>query len=87
EAFVATATAVGLIVDGARMPVYFFTQLGGIREHLSLIGIAVAGVLIGTVLGIRFLKHIPETEFRKVISVLILFLGGFMVYRGLGDLI
>ena len=28
EAFVATATAVALIVDGARMPVYFVTQTG-----------------------------------------------------------
>jgi len=32
QAFVATATAIGLVVDAARMPVYFATELGAIAR-------------------------------------------------------
>src|SRR5262245_8001202 len=32
EAFVATATAVALVIDGARLPVYLATQAQGIRD-------------------------------------------------------
>jgi len=75
DTFVATATAIGLFVDGARMPVYLVTQHAQLRTLWLQIAIATAGVVIGTVFGTRLLKRIPEKTFRVVVSLLILGLG------------
>ncbi len=47
QAFVATATAIGLVVDAARMPVYFATQPRQIAHIWVLILIATLGALAG----------------------------------------
>src|SRR5512143_1358817 len=83
-AFVATATAIGLIVDAARMPVYFATQAHGILAIWPLVLAAIAGALAGTLLGERVLRRIPERIFRGVVAVLLLALGGWMLIRGGG---
>ncbi len=84
EAYVATATAIGLIVDGARMPVYFATQTHGILSEWRLILFAIAGVLAGTFGGVRLLRRISERVFRKSVSLLIAALGVYMMAKGLG---
>jgi len=75
EAFVATATAVGLMVDAARMPVYLFTQLGEIAAAWPYVAAATIGTVIGTLVGGRVLRRIPEAAFRQAVSGLILVLG------------
>ena len=75
ESLVATATAIGLIVDAARMPVYVINYPHAIAEHTTLILVAVAGVLIGTIWGVKLLRQIPERAFRRILSSLILALG------------
>src|SRR5688500_12651800 len=60
DAFVATATAIGLIVDIARMPVYFVTARAEIAAIWPVIAIATAGVIAGTLAGRRLLSRIPE---------------------------
>jgi hypothetical protein len=75
EAFVATSTAVGLIVDGARMPVYVRSEGRALLPIAGLIGIAVIGVLAGTLAGRAILGRIPEPVFKRVISSLVLLLG------------
>ena len=82
QAFVATATAIGLVVDGARMPVYFATQTAAIARIWPLVLIATLGTLAGTVLGVRTLRRIPETAFRRVVAILLLLLGTYMLLRG-----
>lgn len=75
EAFVATATAIALMVDAARMPVYFASeahQLAHVGKYLVL---GTIGVVIGTVVGQRVLTKIPEKVFRRIISLIILGLG------------
>ena len=79
KAFVATATAIALIVDGARMPVYFFTSPETVRRLGAWIAIMAAGVAIGTLLGGKVLARIPETWFRRLVSLLILALGIVML--------
>jgi uncharacterized protein len=79
RAFVATATAIALIVDGARMPVYFFTSPDTVQRLAFLIAVMVAGVTIGTLAGARVLARIPEIYFRRVVSLLILTLGIVML--------
>ena len=81
QAFVATATAIGLVVDAARMPVYFATELDAIMRIWPLVLIATAGTLAGTLLGVRTLRRIPETVFRRVVAVLLLLLGTYMLVR------
>jgi uncharacterized membrane protein YfcA len=79
KTFVATATAIALIVDGARMPVYFFTHPETVQRLALWIGVMVAGAIIGTLAGGRILRRIPEITFRRLVSLLILALGVVML--------
>jgi uncharacterized membrane protein YfcA len=82
ESFVATATAVALFVDGARLPVYLATQWREIAGLWELLAISTIGVVIGTVGGTRLLGRLPESVFRRVLGVLLLLLGAYMVMNG-----
>ncbi len=79
KTFVATATAIALIVDGARMPVYFFNHPDTVQGLALLIVVMVSGCVIGTLAGGRILRRIPEKYFRRLVSVLILALGVVML--------
>jgi uncharacterized membrane protein YfcA len=81
KTFVATATAIALIVDGARMPVYFFTSPDTVHRLSLWIATMVAGASIGTVAGGRVLARLPEIYFRRLVSLLILSLGVVMMIR------
>ncbi len=83
ESFVATATAIGLAVDAARMPIYFWSEHEGILMNGKWIAIATLGAVAGTLLGTKLLKRLPERAFRRVVSGLIFFLGAFMFYQGI----
>jgi uncharacterized protein len=83
ESFVATATAIGLFVDGARMPVYVFTQHDELLRLSRWIVVASIGVTIGTVFGSRGLNRIPEAWFGRVLAVVLAILGSAMLIRGL----
>ena len=76
--FVATATAIALVVDAVRMPVYFWTQMRELIDAWPLIAVAGAGVVAGTLAGERVLRTIPEPVFRRLVAGLILALGVVM---------
>lgn len=83
QVFVGTATAVGLILDGVRLPVYLATSS---RELLALwptILVATIAVVCGTVFGHRVLIRIPEDRFRPTVAVLLVMLGTAMLFVGL----
>jgi uncharacterized protein len=80
EVFVATAVAVAVIVDGARLPVYAFSVGRQLTNMWPLLLIAIGGVIAGTLLGKTLLGRIPEALFRRVISVLLALLGVAMFY-------
>jgi len=84
ESFVATATAIALFVDAARLPIYLATEW---REMLSVwpfIAIATVAVVIGTALGTRVLGRVPQEIFRRVIAVFLIVLGLYMAIAGRG---
>jgi len=81
ESFVATATAIGLVVDGARLPVYLATEGREIARLWPLVLAGTAGAVSGTFLGQKALSRIPERVFRRVIAVLLLLLGAWMLAR------
>lgn len=79
KAFVATATAIALVVDGARMPVYFLTSPDTAEKLALWIVAMVGGVVIGTLAGKQVLQRIPQTYFRRLVALLILALGIVML--------
>jgi uncharacterized protein len=85
ESLVATATAVGLVVDGARMPIYLATQHQEMITNGVAIAIATLGVVLGTLLGGRALAWIPDMWFRRVLAVVLAGLGVAMVVRSFGS--
>jgi len=82
ESFVATATAIALFVDGARLPVYLATQGHEIAAIWPLVLAATGGVIIGTAFGTRLLGGVPQPVFRRGIAVLLVILGLYMVLVG-----
>jgi hypothetical protein len=79
RSFVATATAVGVIVDAVRMPVYFATEASGILSIGRLILVSTVGVLAGTFFGLTLLRGIRPQFFYRIVGGLILLLGIFML--------
>ncbi|HKA24834.1 MAG TPA: sulfite exporter TauE/SafE family protein [Candidatus Eisenbacteria bacterium] len=84
ESFVATATAIGLCVDVARVPVYLATQGAQIANAWRPLLVATVAVVIGTALGARLLARVPEKLFRRVVAVLLVGLGLYMMVTGGG---
>jgi hypothetical protein len=82
--FVATATAIALFVDAARLPVYLATQWREMAAAWPLLLVSTIGVVVGTAFGTRVLGRIPERAFRRIIAVFLLGLGIYMVVAG-GD--
>ena len=79
--FVATATAIALFVDGARMPVYFWAHGGAVSTMTSIIVVTTAGVVAGTLFGERVLRRIPQAAFRRVVALLLAMLGASLLWR------
>lgn len=74
-AFVATSTATGLLVDAVRMPIYIARAGSELSRFAMPIGVATAGVILGTVIGERLLFGLPAERFRRVVGALIGALG------------
>ena len=83
ESLVATATAIGVIVDTARMPVYLVTQGRALLPVGTYILLATAGCLIGTFWGVHVLKRIPAQWYKRILLSLICALGLYMSLNAL----
>lgn len=81
--FVGTATAVALMVDGARVPVYLWRLHGPMADMGAWLALATLGVVAGTLLGYRALARIPERWFRRIVAAILAFLGAAMIINGL----
>lgn len=86
ESFVATATAIALAVDAARLPVYLATQHQAMSGAWPAMLAATVGVLAGTIFGVRLLRRIPENIFRRSVAGLVLLLGIYMLVHGIREL-
>ena len=83
QAFVGTATAVALIVDGARLPVYLATTGDELVAMWPTVAAATAGVIVGTLSGHRLLMRIPDARFRFIVAVTLGVLGSAMLITAL----
>lgn len=79
DAFVATATAIALLVDLFRMPVYAALQFHQVLSQWPMVLIATVGVVVGTLSGKWMLQRIPQNIFRLIVSSIILALGIWML--------
>jgi uncharacterized membrane protein YfcA len=82
DQFVATATAITLMVDAARMPVYVVAERHQVAAIWPVVLAATVGVAAGTVGGARLLTRIPERRFRQIVGVILLGLGLATLIRG-----
>jgi uncharacterized membrane protein YfcA len=85
RAFVATATATGLIVDLARMPVYVATSGSEMLSVWPLALVGTAGVIVGTLFGGKLLARVPDRLFRPMVALLLAALGAAMLAQGLRE--
>ena len=76
---VATATAIALLVDVFRMPVYAALQHREVLAQWPLIVVATIGVVLGTLSGKWMLSRIPQNIFRMMVAGIILALGIWML--------
>jgi uncharacterized membrane protein YfcA len=72
---VATATASALLVDAARVPIYFVTAGGIIAGRIPLLLALSSGVVVGTFVGVPILGRIQEDTYRRLVGGLLLVLG------------
>jgi len=82
ESLVATATAIALLVDVVRTPVYLVTQGSDVLSQWPLILWLCGGVVVGTFVGWRLLLRIREAWFRRIVGIIVLLLGLYMLYQG-----
>lgn len=85
ESFVATATAVGLLVDAARMPVYLVAERAAVLRIWPTVTLATLGVVAGTLIGQRALAAVPEVLFRRLVALMLAALGVFMLVQGFSN--
>lgn len=83
QAYVATATAVGLIVDVSRMPVYFWVEKEKLSHLWPVLFTMSAGALAGTLAGTHLLSWIPEKIFKRTVSAVVILLGIFTLFQAL----
>lgn len=81
QSLVATATATGIIVDFARMPVYIATQAQAMVSAKVEIMVALIGCLVGTFWGVRVLERISPRRYKQALSLLICALGVYMILK------
>jgi uncharacterized protein len=82
ETFVATATAIGLMVDAARLPVYLINEGGEMSRFSIPILVTIAGVILGTIAGAHLLRRVPERWFRTIVALILMALGVAMIVQG-----
>ena len=73
--FVATTTAVALLIDMARVPVYLALEAAQLSRMWPTITLATLGVIAGTLFGETLLVRVPERRFRAVVGALLMLLG------------
>jgi uncharacterized membrane protein YfcA len=75
SAFVATATATGLLVDAARTPVYLWGGTAALLQIWPVLGVAVVGVTIGTLAGEPMLLGLSVRRFGQLVALAVALLG------------
>ena len=79
RAYMATATAVALLIDAARTPVYLARGAEALVGLAAPIAVATAGCVAGTILGERVFFRIPADRYRTLVGAAVIALGVWLV--------
>lgn len=82
--FLATSTAVALVVDLARTPVYLVRGAARVVDLAPAIAVAAAGCLAGTVLGERVLLGMKPEAYRRLVGAAVALVGAWLLVRAIG---
>jgi uncharacterized membrane protein YfcA len=83
RAYLATGTAVALLIDAARTPVYLLRAGTELLALATPIAVATAGCVIGTVLGEKVFLGLSSTVYRRVVGAAVGVLGVWLLARAL----
>lgn len=83
ETLVAVSTASALLVDTARLPVYFWFNGENILAEWPLLTLLSVAAILGTFAGMKLLHKINEFWFKRILSVLLIALGIFMLVKAI----
>ena len=81
RAYIATGTAVGLLIDAARTPVYLARAGHDLLPLAAVIAVATAGCLTGTLLGEKVFFGLPPERYRNVVGVAVGILGVWLLIQ------
>jgi uncharacterized membrane protein YfcA len=81
RAFLATSTAVALVVDLARTPVYLLRAGPRLWSLAVPIAVAAVGCLVGTIWGERLLLRIGSTTYRRLVGAGVAAIGVWLLTR------
>ncbi|MCC7561040.1 MAG: sulfite exporter TauE/SafE family protein [Methanobacterium sp.] len=79
--YIATLAAVAVLIDLARIPIYFSTNLLEVQFYYCIPPLIVIGIL-GSYTGKKVVKKIPQNTFRKIILVAIGISSLLLIYSG-----
>lgn len=81
EQYIATIASIALLVDVTRIPIYFGNGFL-VREFWILLPFLALIAFIGSYVGRKMVKLLPEKVFQKIILVSIMIFAGIMAYQG-----
>ena len=85
--YLATATAVALLIDAARTPVYLVRGSEAAAAFAGPIAVATAGCVAGTIAGERLFFRIPADRYRTIVGVAVIVLGLWLIWTALPDVV
>jgi hypothetical protein len=62
--------------------VYLVAERSGLLQISPLIAISTAGLVVRLVIATRVLRNVPESVFCRMVAILLLALGSWMLLRG-----
>jgi len=81
EAFIATGTAISILIDLTRLPLYLYSQKALFSSvPFYLILLIIFSALLGTTLGKRFLHTISLKLFRNLVAVAVILVGIYFFF-------
>ena len=81
ESFIATATAISIIIDLTRIPVYLYSESTRLSQHAGILGLVIVSAFIGTLWGRELLKKISLDRFRLFVAVFLVLSGIYLVLK------
>jgi uncharacterized membrane protein YfcA len=83
RAYLATSTAVALLIDAARTPVYLTRAAHDLLPLAVPIAVATAGCIIGTILGEKLFLGLSSGVYRRIVGAAVGALGVWLLSRAI----